>query len=152
MAQRQQVGELVAVRKAKPLRVRADLILHRRGQPVEGPPVLDELDGLGDLREGGIRMRLYKRNKVWWCSYYDDGVRRQTSTHCQDKNAGEEIARQLVRDASNPALSAANKATLSGALSLLLADREEQARSAGSRPIPSSFTGRSAATSSGCSR
>src|SRR4051812_7210983 len=31
---------------------------------------------LGDLREGGFRMRLYKRGDVWWCSYYENGVRR----------------------------------------------------------------------------
>jgi len=74
-------------------------------------------------------MRLYKRGRTWWCWYYDStGKRVRTSTHCQDKNAADRVARQLERDAADPDNATAREATLSDALDRLLRDREAKAK------------------------
>ena len=72
-------------------------------------------------------MRLFKRGQVWYAQVYENGVRVQRTTRCHDRRAAELRARQLERDAADPAHAAAAKATLSDALQLLLAQRREQA-------------------------
>jgi len=79
-------------------------------------------------------MRLYKRGRIWWCWYFENGRRRIRSTRCRDQKAAELIARNWERDAADPHHAAARAATLNGALTLLLRDRAEQAR-AGRRSL-----------------
>jgi site-specific recombinase XerC len=73
-------------------------------------------------------MRVFRRGKVWYCWFYENGVRVQRSTQCHDRRAAEARARELERDASDPAHAAARKATLSDALQLLLRLDEEEIR------------------------
>ena len=73
-------------------------------------------------------MRLYKRGRIWWCSFYVDGVRRQRSTRCTDRGAAEKVARQFERDGADPVDAAARKASLGDALLMLVRLREEEAR------------------------
>ncbi len=72
-------------------------------------------------------MRLFKRGQVWYAQVYENGRRVQRSTHCHDRRAAELCARQLERDAADPAHAAAAKASLSDALQLLLSRRREEA-------------------------
>jgi integrase len=72
-------------------------------------------------------MQLFKRGPVWQALIYENGRRVQRSTHCRDRKAAELCARQLERDAADPAHAAAAKATLSDALQALLKQRREQA-------------------------
>jgi len=72
-------------------------------------------------------MRLTKRGQVWYVHVYEHGRRVQRSTRCHDRKAAEVRARELERDAADPAYAAAAKATLSDALQLLLVERREQA-------------------------
>ncbi len=72
-------------------------------------------------------MRLIKRGLVWYAYVYENGRRLQVSTRCRDRRAAEIRARQLERDAADPAHAAAAKASLSDALQLLLSQRREQA-------------------------
>ena len=72
-------------------------------------------------------MRLFKRGRVWYAQVYENGRRVQRSTHCHDRRAAELRARQLERDAADPAHAAATRATLTDALQLLLTQRREQA-------------------------
>jgi integrase len=79
-------------------------------------------------------MRLFKRGRIWYAQVYESGRRVQVSTHCHDRRAAEIRARQLERDAADPAHAAAARATLTDALQLLLAQRHEQAK-AGRRSL-----------------
>jgi hypothetical protein len=76
-------------------------------------------------------MRLFKRGRVWYAQVYENGRRVQRSTQCHDRRAAEVRARQLERDAADPAHAAAARATLTDALQLLLTQRREQAPRAG---------------------
>jgi hypothetical protein len=78
-------------------------------------------------------MRLFKRGGSG-AQAYQNGRRVQPSTQCHDRRAAELRARQLERDAADPAHAAAARATLTDALQLLLAQRREQA-AAGRRSI-----------------
>jgi integrase len=73
-------------------------------------------------------MRLYKRGKVWWCSFYENGLRRKLSTRCYDKAAAEQVARQFERDAADPDHATTSQAKLTDAFALLLNDREAKAK------------------------
>lgn len=73
-------------------------------------------------------MRLYKRGRIWWCSFYIDGERQLRSTKCADKAAAEKVARHFERDGADPADAAARKASLGDAPLLLVRLREEEAR------------------------
>ena len=73
-------------------------------------------------------MRVFRRGKVWYCWFYENGVRVQRSTQCHDRRAAEVRARELERDASDPAHAAARKASLSDALQLLLRLDDEEIR------------------------
>ncbi len=73
-------------------------------------------------------MRLYKRGRTWWCWYFENGQRQVRSTRCRDQKAAELVARNWERDAADPRHAAARTASLTSALTLLLKDREEQAR------------------------
>jgi hypothetical protein len=46
--------------------------------------------------------RLFKRGRVWWGWYYENGCRVRRSTRCRDKSAAERIATQWERDAADP--------------------------------------------------
>src|SRR5215472_9119391 len=84
--------------------------------------------GMGKVRSGGVPMRLFKRGRVWWCWYFENGQRFFRSTKCRDQKAAELVARNWERDIADPRHAAARTATLSRALTLLLNNREEQAR------------------------
>jgi hypothetical protein len=73
-------------------------------------------------------MRLYRRGRTWWCSYYDcDGHRIRESTRCSDRKA-ETYAQEREREAANPEQARANKATLGKAVANLIEKRQEEAR------------------------
>jgi integrase len=73
-------------------------------------------------------VRLYKHRDVWHCAFYDlDGRRLKRSTHCRDRKAAEAVARQWERRAADPDHAAAQAATMTDAVRLLLNDRTEQA-------------------------
>jgi len=76
---------------------------------------------------GKSRYRLARRGSVWYAYVYENGARRQVSTRCTDLKAAELSLRQLERDFADPAHAAAQKATLSDALKLLLDRRTEEA-------------------------
>lgn len=69
--------------------------------------------------------RLYLRGRVWWGWLYDlAGKRRDFSTRQRNKATAREVAREYERRAADPNYARAD-ATLTGALQLLLKDREE---------------------------
>ena len=76
---------------------------------------------------GKGRYRLTRRGSVWYAYVYENGARRQVSTRCTDLKAAELSLRQLERDFADPAHAAAQKASLSDALKLLLDRRAEEA-------------------------
>lgn len=73
--------------------------------------------------------RLHRRGRIWYASYYVAGVRVRESTHCTDKRAAEAAARQLERDAADPARVSA-QTTVEEACQCLLTDRRARGRSA----------------------
>jgi integrase len=76
--------------------------------------------------------RLYKRENVWWCSYYTPQKRRiRTSTRCTSRSAAERVAARLEFEAADPRHAAAHKTTLRDALERLLTDRENRGRAKG---------------------
>ena len=77
------------------------------------------------MGKGGYR--LTKRGHIWYAHFFHNGVRRQVSTHCTDLKAAELKLRQLERDGADPAHVAAQKASLSDALQLLIQRRTEEA-------------------------
>ena len=97
-------------------------------------------------------MRVFRRGKVWYCWFYENGLRVQRSTQCHDRRAAEVRARALERHAADPAHAAARKATLSDALQLLLRLDDEKIRAAVGAPTRASSTSARPGTSSGCSR
>lgn len=72
-------------------------------------------------------MRLRKRGDVYYTRYWEDGIRRERSTHCTDRKAAEARAAQWERDAVDPDHATARNATLNDAFALLLSDRRERA-------------------------
>jgi integrase len=63
------------------------------------------------------------------CFFYDhNGKRVKKSTRCTDKKAAETRAREWERDAADPDSARKKRATLEDALTLLIKDREEQAK------------------------
>jgi len=75
--------------------------------------------------------RVYKRGRVWWGWYHEDGQQICRSTGCRDKRAAETIVTGWERGAADPAHRAANEATLAGALTCLYADRRGRGRADG---------------------
>src|SRR5258708_14182900 len=75
-------------------------------------------------------MRLFRRQgkRVWYGIVYEDGRRIQRSTRCVDRKAAEAVVRGWERDAADPDHAAAQKATLSEALQLLVQRKQEQHR------------------------
>lgn len=73
-------------------------------------------------------MRVFRRGKTYYCYVYENGVRVQRSTRCQDKKAAEVVARRLERDAADPDHATTAAASLSDALKLLLDARGEKAK------------------------
>jgi integrase len=69
-----------------------------------------------------------KLGKTWHCWIYEGKQRKSRSTHCHDKKAAELRARELEREAADPAGAAARRTTLQEVLELLLEDRAERAR------------------------
>ena len=72
-------------------------------------------------------MRLFKRGRTWYATFYEDGQRVQRSTKCTDKKAAETVARRWERDGADPDAAVRRTATLTDALKLLIDDRQEQA-------------------------
>jgi integrase len=72
-------------------------------------------------------MRLYKRGKTWWCWYYQDGKQVRRTTHCQDRRAAEQAAREFERVAADPLHPSRQTATVGDAVSLLITHREGEA-------------------------
>ena len=73
-------------------------------------------------------MRLFRRGRTWYATFYENGVRVQRTTKCVDRKAAEAVARQWEREAADPGSATLNAATLTDALSLLLKTRAEEAR------------------------
>ena len=70
--------------------------------------------------------RLFRRGRVWYGWFYENGQRVTRATHCRDRAAAERVVRQWERDAADPDHAAARTATLTDALQLLLRlDAEE---------------------------
>jgi len=72
-------------------------------------------------------MRLFRRGRTWYATFYENGARVQRSTKCMDRKAADVVARQWERDAADPENAVLMSATLSDALNLLLRNRTEQA-------------------------
>ena len=78
-------------------------------------------------------MRLFRRRDAkgrahgsWIAQFFDvDGRRHERSTHAHDRQAAEAIAREWERAAADPAVAAAQAATLIDALEALVAQRYE---------------------------
>jgi integrase len=70
--------------------------------------------------------RLFRRGRVWYGWFYENGRRITRSTKCRDRSAAERVARQWERDAADPDHAAARTATLTDALQLLLRLDEEE--------------------------
>jgi hypothetical protein len=64
--------------------------------------------------------------RVWYGIVYENGQRIQRSTRCVDRKAAEAVVRGWERDAADPDHAAAQKATLSDALELLVQRKQEQ--------------------------
>ena len=73
--------------------------------------------------------RLYKRGRIWWCWYWQEGKQVRRSTRCTDRQAADRVARQLERAAAEPRLAAAQSVTVETALVRFL----EVARQRGER-------------------
>ncbi len=70
--------------------------------------------------------RLFRRGRVWYGWFYENGRRVTRTTRCRDRAAAERVARQWERDAADPDHAAARTATLTDALQLLLRLDEEE--------------------------
>ena len=70
--------------------------------------------------------RLFRRGRIWYGWFYENGRRITRSTKCRDRAAAESVARQWERDAADPDHAAARTATLTDALQLLLRLDEEE--------------------------
>ncbi len=70
--------------------------------------------------------RLFRRGRVWYGWFYENGQRVTRTTRCRDRAAAERVARQWERDAADPDHAAARTATLTSALQLLLRLDEEE--------------------------
>src|SRR5512145_2235191 len=82
---------------------------------------------MGAVREGGpVMQRLFKRGRVWYGWFYENGRRIVRTARCRDRAAADAIARQWERDAADPDHAAARTATLTTALQLLLRLDEEE--------------------------
>lgn len=77
-----------------------------------------------------MRLRKRKRDGVYQARFFDPalGKRVEKSTRCTDRQAATIIGLQYERDAADPDHAAANKATLTQALKLLLDDRAKQVK------------------------
>jgi len=83
--------------------------------------------------------RLFKRGRLWYGWFYEQGRRVVRTTKCRDRSAAELVARQWERDAADPDHAAARTATLTGALQLLLARDEEEVRAGRRSPDTTAF-------------
>jgi len=72
--------------------------------------------------------RLFRRGRVWYGWFYENGQRVTKTTHYRDRSAAERVARQWERDAADPDHAAARTATLTDALQLLLRLDEEEVK------------------------
>ncbi len=72
--------------------------------------------------------RLFKRGRVWYGWFYENGQRVVRTTKCRDRAAAEVTVRQWERDAADPDHAAARTATLTIALQRLLSLDGEEVR------------------------
>jgi len=83
--------------------------------------------------------RIFKRGRVWYGWFYEDGRRVVRATRCRDRAAADWVARQWVLDAADPDHAAARTATLTDALQLLLARDEEEVQAGRRSPDTVAF-------------
>ena len=83
--------------------------------------------------------RIFKRGRVWYGWFYEDGRRVVRTTRCRDRAAAERVARQWELDAADPDHAAARTATLTDALQLLLARDEEEVQAGRRSPDTVAF-------------
>jgi len=60
-------------------------------------------------------MRSYKRGRIWWLEWYEEGAKRRESTGCRDAKAAEAYRRRRERELADPTHAAADQATVSSA-------------------------------------
>jgi integrase len=72
--------------------------------------------------------RLFKRGRIWFGWYYQDGARVQRSTRCTDKRAAATLVAQWEREAADPDYSTARRALIRDAIALVLERADELAR------------------------
>ena len=65
-------------------------------------------------------VRSYKRGRIWWLEWYDDGVKRRESTKCRDAKAAEAYRRRRERELADPTHAAADQATVESAAARFL--------------------------------
>lgn len=68
--------------------------------------------------------RLYLRGRIWWASFYRDGVRQQRSTRCTSRKAADRVAAGFEVEAADIRISAARSVTIQRALEEFVADVE----------------------------
>ena len=83
--------------------------------------------------------RIFKRGRVWYGWFYEDGRRVVRTTRCRDRAAADRVARQWELDAADPDHAAARTATLTDALQLLLARDEEEVQAGRRSPDTVAF-------------
>ena len=67
-------------------------------------------------------MRTYKRGRVWWLEWYEDGAKRRESTQCRDAKAAEAYRRRRERELADPTHAAADQATVTTAAARFLSE------------------------------
>ena len=83
--------------------------------------------------------RIFKRGRVWYGWFYEDGRRVVRTTRCRDRAAAERVARQWELDAADPDHAAARTATLTDALQFLFARDEEEVQAGRRSPDTVAF-------------
>ena len=74
-------------------------------------------------------MRIYKRGRVWHCTFYDErGARVRRTTNCEDRKAAEARAREWERRAADPDHAAASGETLSAAIAVFFRYLSEEVK------------------------
>jgi len=71
---------------------------------------------------------LFLRDGIYYTHVYVDGARKMRSTRCRDRVAALKVARQLERDAADPAAAAARSTTLGEVLKLFIKAKESEAK------------------------
>lgn len=65
-------------------------------------------------------MRSYKRGRIWWLEWYEEGAKRRESTGCRDAKAADAYRRRRERELADPTHAAADQATIATAATRFL--------------------------------